>query len=152
MFRTTKAKIIGLIGLSLVVIVALAGVAYTATALAGGASASAATTQRASLVQTAGTQAQTYDEADLRAAIIDMLEDRMGLTGAQAEEWADQMIARMQSAGVADDWQGMLNWCSGYWNDRAGQSAPSGNTNGYAGGGMMGGYYGGGMMGGYGTR
>ena len=114
--RTTKAKVAGLV---LVGVVALSGAVYATSALAvGGASASTATAQ----------VAQAATDAPLRSTILDMLEDRMGLTGPDAEEFADQMIARTQDADAGFDIQAMVDWCTQFTND---------NTSGYWG--MMGG-------------
>jgi len=114
MFRTTKSKIIGLVAVG---VVALSGATYASTALAtGGATAAPATVATA----------QTATDPQLRARILDMLKDRMGLTGANAETFADQMIDRMQSINPNFDPQAMVNWCNQYTGD---------NTNGW---GMMG--------------
>jgi hypothetical protein len=139
MFKTTKAKVIGL---ALVGTVVLAGAVYATTALAvGGASAAPATAQA---VQT------TTDPQQLRSTILEMLRDRMGLTGPQAEQFADQMIARLQNTNAGYDLQDMINWCTQFLTTDANGS---GSTNG--GWGMMGGnssYDGGwGMMYGYGA-
>jgi hypothetical protein len=104
MLRHTKAKVIGLV---LVGVVALGGAVYAATALApGGASAAPAPAQAA----------QTATDSQLRASILDMLKDRMGLTGPDAEQFADQMIARMQSANPGFDLQTMVNSCTRFNN------------------------------------
>ncbi len=100
--------------------------------------------------------AQTAADPQLRASILDMLKDRMGLTGANAEKFADQMIARMQNADPNFDFQAMIDWCNQFNGDRA--DGPSGPANGRVPGngrGMMGGSgssYGGGMMGGWGVN
>jgi hypothetical protein len=108
MFKTTKTKIIGLV---LDGVVALGGAVYATTALAvHGASASAAT---APAPQAATAQVtQTATDSQLRSTILDMLKDHMGLTGSQAETFADQMITRMQNAGVGSNLQAMVNWCT----------------------------------------
>jgi hypothetical protein len=80
MFTKTRTMIIGL---ALVGVVVVAGAVYGATAWAAGPPASTATSQAT----------QTVSEAQ-RAAILDMIKDHMGLTGAEAEILADQMIAR----------------------------------------------------------
>src|ERR1035437_4389700 len=101
MFKSTKTKIIGL---ALVGAVALGGAAYATSALgAGGATAAPAT---------AVTPTPTTTDPQLRASILDMLKDRMGLTGADAEKFADQMFARMQSVNPNFDLKAMVNWCS----------------------------------------
>lgn len=127
MFRMTKSKIIGLVAVG---VVALSGAVYATTALAaGGASAAPAT----------AVTTQTAVDPQLRASILDMLKDRMGLTGPAAEKFADQMIARMQSINPNFDLKSMVNWCNQFI---------GANTNGR---GMMGGNgstYGYGMMGG----
>jgi hypothetical protein len=110
MFRTAKTKIVSL---ALVGAVALGGAVYATTALAvGGASASTTTAQ---VSQTLAAQVtQTATDPQLRSSILDMLRDRMGLTGPQAEQFADQMIARMQDAGVGNNLQAMIDWCTQY--------------------------------------
>jgi hypothetical protein len=155
MFRTTKTKIIGL---ALVGVVALTGAVYATTALAvGGATAAPAT----------AVTAQTAADPQLRASILDMLKDRMGLTGANAEKFADQMIARMQSINPKFDLQSMVTWCNQFAGantkgrgmmgggtiPNAGSSNPSGisprnSGSGFTPRGMMGG----GMMGTSGLR
>lgn len=128
MFRTTKTKVITLVAVG---VVALGGATYATTALAvGGATAAPATV----------VTAQTAADPQLRASILEMLKDRMGLTGANAETFADQMIARMQGIEPNFDLQAMVNWCNQY----TGANTPRGMT----GGGMMGG----GMMGTSGLR
>jgi hypothetical protein len=126
MFKSTKSKIIGLI---LVGVVALGGATYATTALAvGGATAAPATV----------VTAQTATDPQLRASILDMLKDRMGLTGANAETFADQMIARMQSINPNFDFQAMINWCNqfvGADTNRSGMMGANGSTYGR---GMMG--------------
>ena len=134
MLRPTKARVIGLI---LVGVVALGGAVYAATALAaGGASAAPAPVQAA----------QTATDSQLRASILDMLKDRMGLTGPDAERFADQMIARMQNANPDLDLQTMVNWCA-----RFNSADANGNGSVNGGRGMMNGsgwgdYNGWGMM------
>ncbi|OFW56064.1 MAG: hypothetical protein A2133_12460 [Actinobacteria bacterium RBG_16_64_13] len=133
MLRATKARIIGL---ALVGVVALSGAIYATAALAGGGATASPVTAPV---------AQTATDPQLRANILDMLRDRMGLTGPDAEQFADQMITRMQNIDPDFDLQEMVEWCSGY--------AGSG-TQAYGGYGMMGGYGGTngyGMMNGYGT-
>ncbi len=104
MLRHTKVKVIGLV---LVGVVALGGAVYAATALApGGASAAPAPAQAA----------QTVTDSQLRASILDMLKDRMGLNGPDAERFADQMIARMQNANPDFDLQTMVNSCTRFNN------------------------------------
>jgi hypothetical protein len=100
MFKTTRAKVIGL---SLVGVMALGGAIYATTALAvGGASASPAIAQAT----------QTAADSQLRSTVLDMLRDRMGLTGPDAERFADQMISRMQNAGAGFDLQAMVDRCA----------------------------------------
>jgi hypothetical protein len=147
MFKSTKTKIITL---ALVGVVALGGAIYATSALAvGGASAAPAT----------ALTAQTTTDSQPRASILDMLKDRMGLTGANAETFADQMIARVQTVNPNFDLQDMVNWCSQFIGDNP--SNPSGTTPGDSGSGvtprgMMGGngstYGGWGMMGSAGLR
>jgi hypothetical protein len=142
MFRSTKTKIAGL---ALVGLVALGGAIYATTALAG----SGATAFPAPAVAT-----QTAVDPQLRASVLDMLKDRMGLTGAEAEKFADQMIARMQSINPNFDLNDMVNRCNQF-NDANGNGRGMMGGNGPAYRGMMGGNgsaYGGGMMGGWGTR
>jgi hypothetical protein len=128
MFRTTKSKIIGLI---LAGVVALGGATYATTALAdGGATAAPATVLAA----------QTTTDPQLRASILDMLKDRMGLTGANAERFADQMIARMQNIDPNFDFQAMINWCNQYTDTNTnGWGMMGGNGSTYGGWGMTGG-------------
>ena len=127
MFGTTKSKIIGLVAVG---VVALSGATYATAALAvGGASAAPATV----------VTAQTATDPQLRASILEMLKDRMGLTGANAETFADQMIARMQSINPNFDLQSMVNWCNQFAGD---------NANGWGMMGASGSAYGWGMMGG----
>jgi hypothetical protein len=139
MFKSTRSKVIGL---SLAAIVTLGGAVYGGTAIAGGVSAASSVSaaaaqpgiaQPAALTQTT----QATDAAQLRAAILDMLKDRMGITGTPAEQIADQMIARMQSAGVKGNLQNMLDWCNQYWDSNGnGGTYPRGMMGG------TGGYYG----------
>ena len=133
MLRTTRARVIGL---ALVGVVALSGAIYATTALAAGGATASPVTARA---------AQTPTDPQLRASILDMLRERMGLTGPDAERFADQMIARMQNTDPDFDLREMVDRCAGY---------ADGDTQAYGGYGMMNGYgsYGGtngyGMMGG----
>ena len=130
MFKRTKTRVIGL---ALVGAVVLAGAVYTTTAVAvGGVSAYPTTAQAA----------QTATESQLRSAILDMLEDHMGITGSEANSFADQMVAHMQDVNANGDFdfEAMVDRCN-----RSLGSNPGG-------GGMMGGSYGGGMMGGSGLR
>lgn len=128
MFKTTKAKIIGLV---LVGVVALGGAVYATTALAvNGASASTPTAQAA---QTAAAGSQ------LRSAVLGMLKNRMGLTGPDAENLADQMIARMQNIDPNFDLQAMVNWCNQFTGANTnGWGMMGGNGSAYSGRGMMG--------------
>jgi hypothetical protein len=113
MLRTTEARVIGL---ALVGVVALGGAVYAATALAtGGASAAPAPAQAA----------QTVTDPQLRASILDMLKDRMGLTGPDAEQFADQMIARMQNANPDLDVQNMVNRCAQFNNADTNAAGPT---------------------------
>jgi hypothetical protein len=153
MFKSTKTKVIAL---ALVAAVALGGAVYATTALAVGS---------ATAAPAAAPTTQTATDPQLRASILDMLKDRMGLTGPAAETFADQMIARMQSANPNFDLQAMIDWCNQY----VGGNSPNGanpSSGGYLAGpcggarnsgpgsaprGMMGGgsnYGGRGMMGG----
>jgi hypothetical protein len=132
MFKSTKTKVIGL---ALVGAVALGGAIYATSAMAaGGATAAPAT------VVTTNQTAQTATDPQLRATILDMLKDRMGLTGADAEKFADQMIARMQSVNPSFDFKAMVNWCSQFIDANA-------NANGRGMMGQNGSAYGRGMMG-----
>ena len=127
MLKTTKIKVIGL---ALVGVVALSGAVYATTSLAvGGASASPATAQAT----------QTTTDSQLRATILDMLQDRMGLTGPEAEQFADQMIARMQSAGPSFDLEAMVDRCTQLTNANTGGWGMMGGSGpgDYSGWGMM---------------
>ena len=113
MLRATKARVIVL---ALVGVVALGGAVYAATALAtGGASAAPAPAQAA----------QAVTDSQLRASILDMLKDRMGLTGPDAEQFADQMIARMQNANPDFDVQNMVNRCTQFNNADTNAAGPT---------------------------
>jgi hypothetical protein len=140
MLKTFKAKIITL---ALVGVVALGGAVYLTAALAtGGASAAAAPVQT---TQTATTE-------QLRATVLEMIKDHMGLTGPEAETLADQMVARMQSAGANSDIQSMIDRCPRFNDSNATGSGTGDNTYGP---GMMdqnGSTYGRGMMGGWGVQ
>ena len=119
MFKTTKTKIIAL---ALVGVVALGGAIYATSALAAG----GATAAPATVVTTSPTAA----DPQLRATILDMLKDRMGLSGADAETFADQMIARMQSVNPNFDLNAMVNWCNQYIGDNtAGRGMMGDGTN-----------------------
>jgi hypothetical protein len=123
MFKTTKTKIIAL---ALVGVIALGGAIYTTSVLAAG----GATAAPATIVTTAPTAA----DPQLRATILDMLKDRMGLSGADAGTFADQMIARMQSANPNFDFEVMVNWCNQYIGDNAnGRGMMGGRMTGIAG-------------------
>ena len=139
MFKTFKAKIITL---ALVCVLALGGAVYLTTVLAaGGASAAPAQAQAN----------QTANTGQLRANILEMLQDRMGITGTEAETLADQMVARMQNAGSNVDIQSMIDRCPRL-NDNS--AAGSGTGNNIYGPGMMnqnGSTYGRGMMNGSGA-
>ena len=118
MFKTAKRKIISLV---LVGVVALGGAVYAATALTvGRASASTAATQ----ATTAATGSQ------LRSTILDMLRDRMGLTGPEAEKFADQMLARMQNVDTGVDLQDMVDWCTRFSNADNANTSGRGMMNG----------------------
>ena len=130
MFKSTKTKVIGL---ALVGAVAIGGVYATTAFAAGGATAAPAVTT----TQTAQT-AQTATDPQLRASILDMLKDRMGLTGADAEKFADQMIARMQSVNPNFDFKAMVNWCSQYIGANANGRGMMGANGAVYGRGMMG--------------
>ncbi len=145
MFGRSRRRIVilALVG----VIVLGSGVFYAATALAGGAPAatsawqSVAATTGASQATTVTTQAPTGTnqgptDAQLRATILDMIKDHMGLTGAQAERLADQMLQRMKSVGGTANLQNMLAWCSRYLDGL--QNGTSGTGPNGAGRGMMG--------------
>ncbi|MFH1264323.1 MAG: hypothetical protein ABIK89_01250 [Planctomycetota bacterium] len=104
MFKPRKTMIIGL---ALVGAVAMGGAIYATTALAaGGASASAA-----------AQAVQTPNGAQLRSTVLDMLTNRMGLTGPEAERFADEMIARMQNVDQDFDFQAMIDRCNEYVTD-----------------------------------
>jgi hypothetical protein len=136
MFKSTKTKIIGL---TLVGAMAVSGAVYATSALAGG----GATAAPATLVTTNQTApvaltTQTVTDPQLRATILEMLKDRMGLTAAGAEKFADQMIARMQSVNPNFDLKAMVNWCSKFIDANAnGRGMMGGNGSAY-GRGMMG--------------
>ena len=159
MFKTFKAKIITL---ALVGALALGGAIYLTTVVVGGVASAAPGPFRA---------AQTTDTAQLRATVLEMMEDHMGLTGAEAETLADQMVARMQGRGADVDIQAMFDLCPRLNDDGAlgsdsgdygpgmmnqnvnqnGSTCGPGATNGSGSdyrGGMMGGGTGG-MMGGW---
>jgi len=131
MFKTTKTKIIALV---LVGVVALGGAVYATTALAAnGAFASTASTATAQAAQTAAAGSQ------LRSAVLGMLKNRMGLTGPDAENLADQMIARMQNIDPNFDLQAMVNWCNQFTGANTnGWGMMGGNGSAYSGRGMMG--------------
>jgi hypothetical protein len=131
MFKTTKTKVITLVALG---VVALGGATYATTALAAGGATAAPVTV---------VTAQTAADPQLRASILEMLKDRMGLTGADAETFADQMIARMQGIDPDLDLQAMVNLCNqstGANSDADGWGMMGGGTTqrGMMGGGMMG--------------
>jgi hypothetical protein len=128
MFNSAKTKVIAL---ALVGVVALGGAIYATSALAAG----GATAAPATVVTTA----QAATDPQLRANILDMLKDRMGLTGADAEKFADQMIARMQSANPNFDFKAMVNWCSQFINTSANGRGMMGATGSAYCRGMMGG-------------
>lgn len=138
MFRTTRTRVIGL---ALVGAVALSGGIYATTALAAGGPSA----------QTAATQVGLTGP-EWRSAMLDMLEDHMGITGGEAEEFADEMFEHMQ--GIADDTdiQEMVDWCTQRADDgEFGPGMMNGYGWGYGGWGMMDGddatYGGYGMMG-----
>jgi hypothetical protein len=148
MFRTTKTKIVTI---ALVGAVALGGAIYATTAWATGG---------ANAAPSPASVSQTADQAQLRASALEMLKDRMGITGPEAERLADQMIAAMGNLNPGFDLQDMFDWCAGNGIGGA-YSKDNGSTDGGYGYGMMGGYgnggsgnggYGYGMMGGYGLR
>jgi hypothetical protein len=155
MFKSTKTKVVAL---ALVGMVALGAATYVTTALANGGASAAPVT--------AATTTQTTLDPQLRAGILEMLKDRMGLTGADAEKFADQMIARMQSINPNFDLQAMLNWCNQFIGANAsgrgmmgagnatcpGWNATGGNGSTYRGGMMGNSTYRGGMMGGWGVN
>jgi hypothetical protein len=119
MFKSAKTKVIALVAVG---IVALGGATYATTALATGGAAAAPAT---------AVTAQTAVDPQLRANILEMLKDRMGLTGANAETFADQMIARMQSINPNFDLQAMVNWCNqfvGANTNRSGMMGANGST------------------------
>jgi|WetSurMetagenome_2_1015567.scaffolds.fasta_scaffold21569_3 hypothetical protein len=89
MFKAKKTRVIGLV---LVAALILVGAVYATTAWAAP---NPTTTATAAAAGTTSTATAT-DTAQLRAAILEMLEDHMGLTGADAEKWADQMIERCE--------------------------------------------------------
>lgn len=128
MFKATRTKVIGL---SLVAFVALGGAIYATTAwAAGGASASAAPAQAT----------PTTEAWPLGSSLLDMLEEHMGLSGVDAEDFADDMIAHMQKIDADLDLQEMVDWCTRY--AAAGtysRGMMNGTARGYGGWGMMGG-------------
>jgi hypothetical protein len=133
MFKTRKIRVIGLVVVAALVLIG--GVYGTAAWAAPGPSTTGTTTQTAT----------TADQAQLRAAILEMIKDHMGLTGAEAEQWADRMLSRMQNAGWdSTDLQAMIDRCEQYMDG-------NGNTDGYGyGSGACGAGTGTGMMGGRG--
>jgi hypothetical protein len=136
MFKTKKTRVIGL---ALVTALILVGAVYATAAWAA-----PNPTGTSTAATTAGTTstATATDTAQLRATILEMLKDHMGLTGADAEKWADQMISRMQQC-QGDDFSTMIEQCEQYMDG----AAPGQGACGSGRGGMMGGN-GNGMMGG----
>jgi hypothetical protein len=115
-------------------------------------------------VRLAAASAVTQDQSvGFAEGVKEMMEEHMGLTGAEAEEWASDMADHMRDVhgDAADE---MLDACGRYWNDETSTddaAGPQGSTDsgeatgpGYgdpSGYGMMGGSGGyGGMMGGFG--
>lgn len=143
MFKTFKAKIITL---ALVGVLALGGAVYLTTVLtAGGASAAPAPIQTP----------QTGTTDQLRSTVLEMVKDHMGLTSTEAEIFADQMVARMQSAGANFDIQSMIDLCPRFDDNSAAGSGTGDNTYGPGmmnGSGTSGYGYGNGMMGGWGVQ
>jgi hypothetical protein len=134
MFKTKKTRVIGLV---LVAALILVGAVYATAAWAA-----PNPTDTSTAATAAGTASTTTaaDTAQLRATILEMLEDHMGLTGADAEKRADQMISRMQQCQGAD-LSTMIERCEQYMDGTAaGQGACGAGRGGMMNGnGMMGG-------------
>lgn len=137
--KTTRVRGLALLSLGIVglLVVALVGPAWAADA--GGAQA----VTGARNVQPVQAQTQATPGAT-RDSVLDMLRDHMGLTGDDAEAWADDMLGHMQA--VHGDQTGeMVQACSEYAGENGGAGA---NQNGTTWRGMMGGASGSAMMGG----
>ncbi|MCL5942624.1 MAG: hypothetical protein M1325_03760 [Actinobacteria bacterium] len=159
MFKTLQAKgaalivtgALGLIGLGALGPVFDPG---TASAEQSGTTAAPSWTQPTAQSTPAATDQSTTDQST-RDRILDMMRDHMGVTGDQAEKWADTMTDMMKSMH-GDQADEMLQWCTengggmmGDWNKGTnGDSTPGNGQGSNWGGGMMGGS-GGGMMGGW---
>ena len=118
MFKKTRTKIVAL-GVAGALV--LGAAVYVTAALVTGDASAAPATNAIAAAQPAGTP----DQAQLRAAVLEMLKDRMGLTGSQAEAFADQMIARMQQAFPNLDLQAMIDRCNRFFDGgTAGSVAP----------------------------
>ncbi len=89
----------------------------------------------------------TVQDGDFQDRVKDMIQEHMGLTGEEADRWANEMAEHM-TAVHGEDAGEMLDWCSQAW-DGDGTTGGGGMMGGTTGGGMMGGS-GGGMMGGSG--
>ncbi len=125
MTRKRKSRVMGLVLAGALI---LAGAIYTTAAWAapwGPAAEAPAQTQPAA------------SDAELRAAILDMIEDHMGLTGADAEQWADRMLERMRDRNPDFDYGAMIEQCEERMDDYQ-----AGVDGGGCGGGMMGSGYG----------
>ncbi|MCZ7665356.1 MAG: hypothetical protein M5U22_21585 [Thermoleophilia bacterium] len=96
----------------------------------------------------------TVQDGDFQDRVKDMIQEHMGLTGEEADRWANEMAEHM-TAVHGEDAGDMLDWCSQAWDGdgtTTGGMMGGGTTGGMmggSGGGMMGGS-GGGMMGGSG--
>jgi hypothetical protein len=137
-----------IIVVAVIAVVALAGAVYTTGAFASGRWQAKAPT---------GQPAQTLTDSQIRENILDMLDDHMGITGAEAEKLADQMLERCgrladgdgdgigSCPGITNGTNGSGdNWGPGMMN---GTNRGPGMMNGTTPGQMMGGRE---MMGGWG--
>jgi hypothetical protein len=135
MFKAKKTRVIGLV---LVAALILVGAVY---ATAAWAAPNPTDTSAATTAAGPASTATAADTAQLRATILEMVEDHMGLTGADAEKWADQMISRMQQCQGGTDLATMVERCEQYMDGTtAGQGACGSGRGGMMNGnGMMGG-------------
>jgi hypothetical protein len=130
MLKQTKTMIAVLMAAGVVVI---AGAVYVTATWATGSAAAAPFAGQAGrpavVAASPATQAvQNTDQETLRAAILDMIQDHMGLSGADAEAFADQMIARMQGVFSDEDFQSMLDSCGRYIDDQGNDQGNDGRT------------------------
>jgi hypothetical protein len=132
MFQSTRSKMIAVAVIA--VLVVAGGIYATASLITGTASAETTTVPPVATTATpAGGAATTTtqpvsaaDQEKLRAAILDMIKDRMGWTGADAEAFADQMLQRMENVNPNFDYQSMLNWCGQFFDENG--TTPNGTT------------------------